>query len=814
MEKPTMRNSSLFPRLRRAKASVRLRRRTFQAERLESRELLAADPIVTVDTNFGNFQIELLPGAAPQTVANFLSYVDSGAYTNSIFHRSVPGFIEQSGGYTSASDTFSGDASQFSTIPTHTPIPLEYNLPNALGTVGMARTSDPNSGTDQWFVNMTDNSQTLSQGNGGGFAVFGKILGNGMQVLTAIAQLPTTNADHSGAFSQLPLGANNQLVRISSISVDSIDGTVFNDANDNGQLDPGEAGVAGRTIFIDSNGTGVAGGTNPTTTTDAQGNYSFTGLAPGTYTVREVAPFGVRSSEPLQTVTVSADHTASGVNFGETTIPKTFYVDAKLTLVLDRDSSGGLSAGDEVTFGQGQSYEQDNLTYDAAPTGGDTGTAFSSISQALASPLVQAGDTIDIAGGTYSEFGITINKDLTLEGLGKVVINAAQPQPLQPIGFSPDGASLASTNVFVYPDSVGIRIINNPNKVTLANLDPEGFATSLSCNGCGTLDLTDLALNSDQSGLAEPPWYVAGAVITNVGNLNLTSTTASPRRVVIGLQPSLNIDYGAISLFDGSDRIFTDKVDRLSVTTGAGADSYYVVPLPATTITLNGGNPTPPASPGDTLEINFSGTSGADLATSDDSSGDFGSWTFANQRPIVFKNFETLLPASASSQGDLTLNLVEGADRHNLVVGRFVDPNGPGPVSDYSADITWGDGGFAMPAAVSFDPASNQFTVTDNADIGRYTEDGTYTVVITVHRSGHPDIILTAKAIVAEPTIEGTGLTILGSAGVPLAGSHGLSTFAARRSGNAKRALHSSRLQRVAQSSDRCRRPQVLGRQA
>src|SRR5690242_19816839 len=87
----------------------------------------------------------------------------------------------------------------------------------------------------------------------------------------------------------------------------------------------------------------------------------------------------------------------------------TFYVDANLALVADRDASGGLSAGDQVTFGQGQAYEQANLTYDAAPASGDAVTAFSSIGQALASSLLQDGDTINIAGGTYTE-GVTINK--------------------------------------------------------------------------------------------------------------------------------------------------------------------------------------------------------------------------------------------------------------------------------------------------------------------------------------------------------------------------------------------------------------------
>ena len=111
-----MRQPFSFPRWSRKSAGRSAKKRALMPERLEERRLLTADPIVTVDTNFGNFQNELFPAAAPQTVANFLNYVESGAYTNSIFHRSVPNFIVQSGGFTSPSATFTS-TSQSATIP-------------------------------------------------------------------------------------------------------------------------------------------------------------------------------------------------------------------------------------------------------------------------------------------------------------------------------------------------------------------------------------------------------------------------------------------------------------------------------------------------------------------------------------------------------------------------------------------------------------------------------------------------------------------------------------------------------------------------
>ncbi|HQU42721.1 MAG TPA: peptidylprolyl isomerase, partial [Pirellulales bacterium] len=309
----------------RVRAAARL-----SGERLERRCYLTAaatpgDPIVTVDTNFGNFRLELFPADAPQTVTNFLSYVTSGKYNDTVVSRSIPNFVVQTGGITSASATYTSN-SQFVPVPQSATIPLEYKLPNTLGTIAMARGSAANSATDEWFINTADNSTNLGPGgvSTDGYAVFGKVLGNGMTVVNTINALSTKNegsvqdsATSSTDLSNLPLGANNELVRITSMTLDSIDGEVFTDTNGNGTLDSGEPGVAGRTVFIDSNNSGNPGGTNPTTTTDANGNYTFAGLAAGQYTVKELLPSGVTLTTGTHTVTVTSTGTVSGVNFGE-----------------------------------------------------------------------------------------------------------------------------------------------------------------------------------------------------------------------------------------------------------------------------------------------------------------------------------------------------------------------------------------------------------------------------------------------------------------------------------------------------------------
>src|SRR5262245_22700759 len=104
-----------------------------------------AAPKVAFDTTMGTFVIELAPKQAPKTVANFLDYVKAGQYDNTIFHRVIPGFMVQGGGFTS-------DMTEKSTRP---PIPLESQngLKNERGTVAMARRPDPNSATAQFFIN-------------------------------------------------------------------------------------------------------------------------------------------------------------------------------------------------------------------------------------------------------------------------------------------------------------------------------------------------------------------------------------------------------------------------------------------------------------------------------------------------------------------------------------------------------------------------------------------------------------------------------------------------------------------------------------
>lgn len=144
----------------------------------------AANPQVLLKTTAGDIRVELYRSQAPKTVANFLEYVQSGQYSGTVFHRVIKGFMIQGGGYTAS----------YAEKPTRAPIPLESRngLKNVAGTIAMARTSDPNSATAQFFINTVDNAGLdYPNPDGNGYAVFGKVV-SGMDVVKKIESTPTT----------------------------------------------------------------------------------------------------------------------------------------------------------------------------------------------------------------------------------------------------------------------------------------------------------------------------------------------------------------------------------------------------------------------------------------------------------------------------------------------------------------------------------------------------------------------------------------------------------------------------------------------
>ena len=153
-------------------------------------------PRITFETTEGNFVIELFPDEAPLSSANFLQYAKDGHFNGTIFHRVIPGFVIQGGGFDQ----------NMTRKSTRKPIENEAHngLKNLRGTLSMARTSDPHSATSQFFVNLVDNDfldHSSKTPRGWGYAVFGRVI-EGMDTIDKVAAVETGRID---GMSDVPL---------------------------------------------------------------------------------------------------------------------------------------------------------------------------------------------------------------------------------------------------------------------------------------------------------------------------------------------------------------------------------------------------------------------------------------------------------------------------------------------------------------------------------------------------------------------------------------------------------------------------------
>ncbi len=155
----------------------------------DTSETQGGNPVVIISTSKGDIKVELFKNEAPVTVENFLSYANDGFYDGTIFHRVIPNFMVQGGGFTP----------DFAQKPTKAPIKNEANngLKNDRGTLAMARTQVVDSATSQFFINVVNNDFLNNGARDFGYAVFGKVI-DGMDVVDAIAAVPTSNKGMHG----------------------------------------------------------------------------------------------------------------------------------------------------------------------------------------------------------------------------------------------------------------------------------------------------------------------------------------------------------------------------------------------------------------------------------------------------------------------------------------------------------------------------------------------------------------------------------------------------------------------------------------
>ena len=212
------------------------------------------NPIASISSSVGNFDIELFDDSAPLTVANFIRYAESGRYNGTVIHRSVPNFVVQGGWL-----TYESESNSLTPIKTDSTLLNEFRLSNIRGTVAMAKVGgDPNSATSQWFINLSDNSKNLDNQNGG-FTVFGRVIGNGITVADEISSLKTYTV---GGITDFPLKdyvqskiSSDNFITISKVDINSTEvaGNYFDSKNSELRLtlDAGSAGMATLSLLVD-----------------------------------------------------------------------------------------------------------------------------------------------------------------------------------------------------------------------------------------------------------------------------------------------------------------------------------------------------------------------------------------------------------------------------------------------------------------------------------------------------------------------------------------------------------------------------------
>lgn len=333
--------------------------------------------------------------------------------------------------------------------------------------------------------------------------------------------------------------------------------------------------------------------------------------------------------------------------------------------------------------------------------------------------------TVNVLPGTYAE-NVTIAKNLTL------------------VGVTPAGAPAAPPTAILQPTSGDGITINAPaTNVTVANLAITGADNAINANGVTTLNLTDLTLTGNSS----------GGDISNVGTLNDTPLTG-------GTGATDTITGGTLQR-GTDDTINYSNVGNLNITGSDGSDTFNVTPATSTVISINGGLPTPPALPGDTLNVNSAGLTNPALSYSTTADGDRGKFTFGNAAPVNFQAIETLANVSNLSitktdnsptpgfevpGSSITYTIVVANNGPNDVTGATVSDVFPAALTNasYTATATGNATGFS---------ASGNTSINDTVDLPNGSTI-TYVVTAVINPSATGTLTNTATVSVSSPIVQ------------------------------------------------------------
>ena len=470
---------------------------------------------------------------APLTVQNFQSYVNTGSYTNSFIHRSIPDFIVQGGGYTYNNSTLT-------TIRSNAPVLNEFSTQrsNLRGTIAMAKLgNNPNSATNQWFFNLVDNSSNLNNQNGG-FTVFGQALGaSDLTTIDAIAAVRTYNA--GGAFTNLPLTqaaiSDANFIRFSSITVTQEDELRFSIVNNskptlvtpsisNKQLFldylPNQTGSSQITVratnlfgeFIDYQFTATVLPTitlalSPTSVSeDGTNNLIYTFSRNGDLSAALTANYNVAG-----TATFNTDYTRIGTgNFTATSGTITFAAGASTaTLTIDPTADTVVESNETValTLATGTGYTIGTTTAVTGTIVNDDG------------PVINLSANQTIVEGNSNPQNVTYTVTLSRSDTRVITVNYATVNGTATAGL--DYTTTTGTLTFnsgVTSQSINIPILND--SINEAN---ETFTLTLTSPTNANLGTRTSVTTTISDTLTAS---VTTTLPTNVENLTLTGTTA------------------------------------------------------------------------------------------------------------------------------------------------------------------------------------------------------------------------------------------------------------------------------------------------
>ena len=518
---------------------------------------------------------------APLTVQNFQSYLNTGSYTNSFIHRSIPGFIVQGGGYTYNNSTLT-------TIPSNPPVQNEFSTQrsNLRGTIAMAKLgNNPNSATNQWFFNLADNSSNLNNQNGG-FTVFGQALGaSDLTTIDAIAAVRTYNA--GGAFTNLPLTqaaiSDTNFIRFSSITVTQEDELRFSIVNNskptlvtpsisNKQLFldylPNQTGSSQITVratnlfgeFIDYQFTATVLPTitlalSPTSVSeDGTNNLIYTFSRNGDLSAALTANYSVAG-----TATFNTDYTRIGTgNFTATSGTITFAAGASTaTLTIDPTADTVVESNETValTLATGTGYTIGTTT-------AVTGTIVNDDV-----PVINLSANQTIVEGNSNPQNVTYTVTLSRSDTRVITVNYATANGTATAGS--DYTSRTGTLTFnsgVTSQSINIPILND--SINEAN---ETFTLTLKSPTNANLGTRTSVTTTISDTLTAS---VTTTLPTNVENLTLTGTTAingtgnAGNNILQG-----NSGNNILSGLNGNDTLW-GGVGNDTLTGGVGNDKY------------------------------------------------------------------------------------------------------------------------------------------------------------------------------------------------------------------------------------------------